>query len=747
MVGPSTCRYPEPLPGVPEDSTFSTTCALLNEGALPDRVVPNATLFCAICNHLSHIYFDSCVVSIDTPFPFVLVVSSKALLSFATSSAIAALRDSCRCASDKVYDEFESKCQKLHCSLTRRLENGSCRPFFEKSEGVAYELTVRLTPTETEGVLEVPDTEILLDIAPSLHRELIRLTGLRMPQIDLFQMTVKTEQSQDRSLNAVLLIHSVDLKVKMITRTPYIVEELDDLLLLASRSAWNVNIGEKKLFRAAPIYSKTVDMDSLYSQYGFSPVPVLSSEGPYSYYIVDITSDLESIEGFPVSTDSYQPVQDSLNCSKVAFTLATDTSPQQTAGTNTRNPFQAPDAEGQSKKNAQTSEQTSSSIVQSVDETTGEVILSLDRDKGEVQHHPSGRRISFQYVEQREDGLVLVCAEQLYDTLTASTTHRPDPLVLEKFFSSHMIYASVACQSLSVVSLFVVLVTYCLFPELRTLPGKNTMGMVTSLFVAMLLFEVGVARVELPAVCTVLGVVIHFCLLSAFTWMVICSAYMFHVFKRVRASRHRQSEHDKSLFAKHVVLSLTLPALIVTPTLVGNWVAHRDDCVLDLGYGQGICYLSNTWSLALASVLPICVAVVTNLGFFIATLRAIRTLSAETLIATQRQRRQLTVYVRMSTLTGINWLAGLITAVIDSFVVWYIFIVLCGLQGVYVFVAFVCNKRVLALYRALLCCSVGGEKTKEKSRRDGTPVNTENTTFSNGQDYTRAAQPSSIDVD
>ena len=51
--------------------------------------------------------------------------------------------------------------------------------------------------------------------------------------------------------------------------------------------------------------------------------------------------------------------------------------------------------------------------------------------------------------------------------------------------------------------------------------------------------------------------------------------------------------------------------------------------------------------------------------------------------------------------SGINWLAGVLTAVIDSVVVWYIFIVLCGLQGLYVFIAFVCNKRVLSLYKDL----------------------------------------------
>ena len=161
----------------------------------------------------------------------------------------------------------------------------------------------------------------------------------------------------------------------------------------------------------------------------------------------------------------------------------------------------------------------------------------------------------------------------------------------------------------------------------------------------------GVARVEVQVVCTVLGVVIHFCLLSAFTWMVICSAHMYRVFTHVLASRPDTSHLNRSSFARHVTLSLVIPAVIVIATLLGNWL-RNGGCYLDLGYGHGVCYLSNVWSLILASVLPICIAVVANLVLFAATLRSLRSVGHDVKVATQQHRQQLAIYVRMSTLTG-----------------------------------------------------------------------------------------------
>ncbi|KAL8595935.1 hypothetical protein ACOMHN_018247 [Nucella lapillus] len=319
----------------------------------------------------------------------------------------------------------------------------------------------------------------------------------------------------------------------------------------------------------------------------------------------------------------------------------------------------------------------------------GDLVLSVDIAAGDVYHVPSRRTVTFQYVQLQDDeGVVLVCADQLYTT----SFRQASSLVLEKFFSSRMIYVSVACQSLSVLGLLLVLLTYCLFPELRTLPGKNTMGLVISLLVTMLLFQLGVSRVEIRALCVALGVAIHYSLLSAFTWMGLCSLHMYRVFAHLLTTLHLRQPHTHSnTFSKYVLLSLHLPACIVGATLLGNfaargrgggdgggggWEACPNEEALDWGYSQGICYVSNAPSLILASVAPICIAVGMNVVLFLLTVLSLRHLNHDARQATQQQRQQMALYFRLSTLTGINWLAGIAIAVVDTVIVWYIFILL-----------------------------------------------------------------------
>ena len=54
------------------------------------------------------------------------------------------------------------------------------------------------------------------------------------------------------------------------------------------------------------------------------------------------------------------------------------------------------------------------------------------------------------------------------------------------------------------------------------------------------------------------------------------------------------------------------------------------------------------------------------------------------------------IYVRLFILMGITWIFGFISAFTDEIVVDFIFVILTSLQGLFLFISFVCNKRVLA---------------------------------------------------
>ncbi|XP_059153459.1 adhesion G protein-coupled receptor E5-like [Physella acuta] len=56
------------------------------------------------------------------------------------------------------------------------------------------------------------------------------------------------------------------------------------------------------------------------------------------------------------------------------------------------------------------------------------------------------------------------------------------------------------------------------------------------------------------------------------------------------------------------------------------------------------------------------------------------------------------IYAKLSTLTGVFWTLAIISEALDSVWLRYVSILLNGLQGVFLFVSCVCNKRVLELY-------------------------------------------------
>ena len=60
----------------------------------------------------------------------------------------------------------------------------------------------------------------------------------------------------------------------------------------------------------------------------------------------------------------------------------------------------------------------------------------------------------------------------------------------------------------------------------------------------------------------------------------------------------------------------------------------------------------------------------------------------------QNTTYSVSLYLRLIALTGCSWMIGLLAGAVDSPPLWYIFIILNAGQGIYIFLAFVCRKRV-----------------------------------------------------
>lgn len=91
---------------------------------------------------------------------------------------------------------------------------------------------------------------------------------------------------------------------------------------------------------------------------------------------------------------------------------------------------------------------------------------------------------------------------------------------------------------------------------------------------------------------------------------------------------------------------------------------------------------------------------VANCGFFISTAVIITesTFSSPNMTVGGHHKRQYKMYLRLAVLMGFTWISGIVAGYLQVEAVWYVFVLLNTLQGVFIFLAFTCRTKV---WRAL----------------------------------------------
>ncbi|RUS90985.1 hypothetical protein EGW08_001289, partial [Elysia chlorotica] len=274
----------------------------------------------------------------------------------------------------------------------------------------------------------------------------------------------------------------------------------------------------------------------------------------------------------------------------------------------------------------------------------------------------------------------------------------------------------------SLVALFLVLLTYVLFPRLRNLPGINTMNLTFALLVAESIFSHGIDA-KLPWLCTAIAVCLHYLFLAAHFWMNVMSYDVYRTFvSDVSGSVSMKRVKDKKKYVPlYSLYAWGTPLLIVAFCVF----VDRSDLFPDItiGYGLSYCWITQPLAAFISFGAPILIIFIANCIFFA---RVITTISrtarlSKTRLQTQTSSSSLNnrqpgradawLYLRMSSVMGFTWIFGLSSSIVSSFsrpafeicvishTLGILFTIFNISQGIFIFGAFVCNRRVLNLYR------------------------------------------------
>ena len=270
---------------------------------------------------------------------------------------------------------------------------------------------------------------------------------------------------------------------------------------------------------------------------------------------------------------------------------------------------------------------------------------------------------------------------------------------------------------LSTISLIFVLITYVIFPQLRTLPGKNLMNFSTSLMLFMifwLLSDIVHIRSNIPT-CKAIAIIEHYFLMASFVSMSVIALHTYIVFAKNVPAPKMSEGRERKRFCEYLALVWLLPAFFV-----GICVVLDRQVIQKMGYGEsGICWMSEPNAYIYFVIIPIAVLLLFNIVAFSITAVYLRKHSRNRAArqATGNRRSNLSIYAKLSTLMGFSWLFGLLALIVTSTMVfWYLFVIFTSLHGVFVAFAFVFNSKTFNLYKQKFVNSKSASKFR---RRDG----------------------------
>ena len=254
---------------------------------------------------------------------------------------------------------------------------------------------------------------------------------------------------------------------------------------------------------------------------------------------------------------------------------------------------------------------------------------------------------------------------------------------------------SVTCNLMSITGLTATVITYFIFGELRSIPGKNNMMLSIHLLFAQCFYQFGIDQTGNPTLCIVLGVLIHLFWLTAILWMNACTLHMFRTF--VTGQSYRSYRALDPQVCCYTIYCYTVALIIIAITIGVSMFKSGGQST---GYGGHVCYINEPVMVGWTFALPVGVIIILNTGFFFAVVYQI---SASTMSrrGKSNDRANTIIYMKLSSLTGVTWIFGYLYLWTDFIPLEYIFIVLNAGQGVLIFVSFICTSRIIRLYQDL----------------------------------------------
>ena len=262
------------------------------------------------------------------------------------------------------------------------------------------------------------------------------------------------------------------------------------------------------------------------------------------------------------------------------------------------------------------------------------------------------------------------------------------------------------------------LITYVLFKELRTLPGKCIMSYAAAVAMSQIFFMFGSGLTKNSTVCTAMGFCLHFFILSQFTWSSVLATDLCRTFVLMQRVLSSQRDSQSRTFLIYNSYAWGVPFVTC---LIAVILDQHSNVNIDYASDR-ICWLQPGMALLAAFGVPVAVILVYNLLAFmtlcVSIYRASKTGAVACSEMTEKHKtlsriqHELKIFLGAFSLLGLNWIPAFLRVIEELEWLWYVFMVATILQGILLFVVFVLNQKVRRLY-ANVCKKKSKQQTSD----------------------------------
>jgi hypothetical protein len=262
-----------------------------------------------------------------------------------------------------------------------------------------------------------------------------------------------------------------------------------------------------------------------------------------------------------------------------------------------------------------------------------------------------------------------ICLSQYIQASNFMSTNSDDML---------MQYLSVSFLSLSSLGSMLTFVTVAVSNSNKKLGDVNTMILAAFSILANTVYTFSKFFLWSEFLCISVGMLVHFSWLSVVCWMSLSTFQIFQTFTSFNNIVIKVRSRVLVTLMVDLFLCLTCIAINVA-------VSYLKSGGESFGYSPRTCYIADPDMTLYTFALPVGLMVSINTFMFVVTAFRIR---GKTNIRKSKERKNISSYFRLSTITGGTWLFGFLAQFTELQMFSILHTVFSGGQGIFLYVAF-----------------------------------------------------------